>query len=171
MLDAEQSRRCGHVGINPSNSGLGTPGILPRSWFALCQHRATNEASYQAQGSGSSGQGGRQCHRPAEKESGAIDERWTHQAHQSPAGATCDAESEEKGEGIAMKHQVIALLEALQLVKLQGENFKRRRQRHDQTRDKIAGILGDPKVASALRSVEHITDAPSIVPDKPEVVA
>jgi putative transposase len=35
------------------------------------------------------------------------------QAYQSPAGATCDAESEEKGEGIAMKDQVIALLEAL----------------------------------------------------------
>jgi hypothetical protein len=57
------------------------------------------------------------------------------------------------------------------LVKLQVENFKRRRQGRDQTLDKIGGILGDPKVASATRRLEHVTDAPSIVPDKPEVAA
>jgi len=66
-----------------------------------------------------------------------------------------------------MKDQVIALLEALRLVKLQVENFKRR----GHTLAKIGGILDDPKVTGALHTLEHITDAPSIIPDKPEVAA
>jgi hypothetical protein len=70
-----------------------------------------------------------------------------------------------------MKDQVIALLEALRLVKLQVENFKRRRQGRDHTLAKIGGILDDPKVTGALHTLEHITDAPSVIPDKPEVAA
>ena len=70
-----------------------------------------------------------------------------------------------------MKDQITAVLEALRLVELQVENFKRHHQSRDRTLDAIEGILDDPKVTGALRTLEHITNAPSIVPEHPEAVA
>jgi hypothetical protein len=70
-----------------------------------------------------------------------------------------------------MKDQITAVLEALRLVELQVEKFKRRAQGRDRTLDEIEGILDDPKVTGALRTLEHITNAPSIVPSESEAVA
>lgn len=70
-----------------------------------------------------------------------------------------------------MKDQITAVLEALRLVELHVDNFKRLRQNRDKTLDAIEGILDDPKVSGALRTLELITDAPSIVPADSEAAA
>jgi hypothetical protein len=70
-----------------------------------------------------------------------------------------------------MKDQITAVLEALRLVELQVENFRRRHQGRDKTLASIEDILEDPKVCGALRTLELVTDAPSIVPAKSEAAA
>jgi hypothetical protein len=65
-----------------------------------------------------------------------------------------------------MKDQVTILMEALRLVQLELEMFKRQRKYRDGTLNAIEAILNDPKVAAAIQSLEPLVDAPSLVPEQ-----
>jgi hypothetical protein len=64
-----------------------------------------------------------------------------------------------------MKDQITALMEALRLVGLEFDHFKRRRQGRDATLNAIQAILDDPHVSQAVRSLEPLVDSPSLVPE------
>jgi hypothetical protein len=70
-----------------------------------------------------------------------------------------------------MKDQVTALMEALRLVGLELERFKRRRQSRDQTLDAVEAILDDPKVAGAIQTLQPFIESPSLVPGEQEAAA
>ncbi len=70
-----------------------------------------------------------------------------------------------------MKDQVTALMEALRLVGLELERFKRRRQSRDQTLDAVEAILDDPKVAGAIQTLQPLIESPSLVPGEQEARA
>ena len=63
-----------------------------------------------------------------------------------------------------MKDQITALMEALRLVGIELDHFKRRRQGRDATLNAVEAILDDPKVMMAVRTLEPLVEAPSIVP-------
>jgi hypothetical protein len=65
-----------------------------------------------------------------------------------------------------VKDQITALMEALRLVGIELENFKRRRKSRDATLDAVEAILDDPKVMRAVRTLEPLVNAPSIVPNQ-----
>ena len=67
-----------------------------------------------------------------------------------------------------MKDQITALMEALRLVEAEVEQFKRRRQSRDDTLEAIEAILDDPKVSSAVRTLEPFIEGPPLVPERSE---
>ena len=67
-----------------------------------------------------------------------------------------------------MKDQITALMEALRLVEAEVEQFKRRRQSRDDTLEAIEAILDDPKVSSAVRTLEPFIEGPQLVPGQSE---
>jgi len=65
-----------------------------------------------------------------------------------------------------MKDQITILMEALRLVGRELDHLKRRRQTRDATLDAVEAILDDPTVVMAVRSLEPLVEAPSIVPEQ-----
>jgi|tagenome__1003787_1003787.scaffolds.fasta_scaffold20764301_2 hypothetical protein len=65
-----------------------------------------------------------------------------------------------------MKDQITILMEALRLVGIELDHFKRRRQSRDATLDAVEAIVDEPRVVMAVRSLEPLVEAPSIVPEQ-----
>jgi hypothetical protein len=63
-----------------------------------------------------------------------------------------------------MKDQIIALMEALRLVGVQIERFKRGTQGRDSTLTAIENIFHDPKVDGAVQSIQQFVDEPPLKP-------
>lgn len=68
-----------------------------------------------------------------------------------------------------MKDQIAALMEALRLIEIEVGRFKRGQQNGDTTVRAIERAVSDPKVSSAIRSIEPFMDAPSVVPQDEEL--
>jgi hypothetical protein len=58
-----------------------------------------------------------------------------------------------------MKDQITTLLEALRLVGIEVERFKRKRQTSDATLDAIVAILDDSKVTRAMKGIQPLVSA------------
>ena len=67
-----------------------------------------------------------------------------------------------------MKDQITAVMEALRLVEAEVDQFRRRRQSRHDTLEAIEGILDDPKVSSAVRSLGPFIEGPRLVPGQSE---
>ena len=63
-----------------------------------------------------------------------------------------------------MKDQLTTLMEALRLVGVEVEEFKRKQQSSDETLNALEAILYDPTVRQAIEKLEPFMESPSLVP-------
>ena len=70
-----------------------------------------------------------------------------------------------------MKDQITTLMEALRLVSLEVEHFKRRRQGREDTLSAIEAILDDSSVMRAVQSIQPFVQAPALVPETTDAPA